>query len=292
MRSTSKLRLSDRGWALCALLCCLTASCDRFQTPAQRAAAAARDSIARDSVARTVMLAAADTLQSRTPTAEWPLPFTAGGLTVTNDGRLLVADAESGNVSEIDHRNGTVIKTFRVGRQAVHDEFVGITTTGNGDVFEVSRDGAIYHFLEGADGNRVEFLKHTTSVGATCDVGGVAYDKARNSLLLACRDMKRNDDSLAFFWWRLDRQVDRISEFRIANPDGIHPDEVAIDPFTGNYLLFASKSHAVIAMTPKGSILFSVKGPAGMESLRGAAITRGGAMLIAKGGHLVSYRWR
>lgn len=287
-----------RGPSAVVLLLAAVSACDRFQTPAQRAAAAARDSLARDSLARVVMLAAADSLHARTATDEWPLPGMSaiGGLTMTPDGRLLVADEESGNVSEIDYRNGSVVKTFRLGRQAIRDEFVGIATTGNGDVFELARDGSIYHFLEGGDGNRVEFLKHDTRLGRTCDFGGVAFDGKRNSLLLACRTMKLDSDSLLLFWWRLDRQVSRISQFQIPNPDRIQPDEIALDPHTGNYVLFASKQGAIVAIRADGGVVYSVKGPADLGTTRGAAINKGTALILARqttnGARLARYRWR
>ena len=78
--------------------------------------------------------------------ARWELPATLGavaGLTLTADGRLLASDKESGNVSEIDSRTGRVVKTFRLGRQTVHADFVGLTTTADGGVFQLDRSGTI-----------------------------------------------------------------------------------------------------------------------------------------------------
>ncbi|HYV97552.1 MAG TPA: hypothetical protein VE967_08875, partial [Gemmatimonadaceae bacterium] len=203
----------------CALLALGAAGCERLQTPAQRAERAARDSLVRDSTARVVMLREADSLHLRTRVAEWSLPDmrTTGGITLTSDGRLLAADGESGNVAQIDYRNGAVLKAFRLGRQTIQDDFVGIATTGNGDVFELTKTGTIYHFLEGSDGNRVEFLKHDTKLAGVCEFGGLAFSRERNALLLACSVMKHRGDSLAFYWWALAaKDEERLSSFRVA----------------------------------------------------------------------------
>lgn len=281
-----------------AILLCVVCACDKLPTPGKRAAAAARDSLQRDSIARQAVVGAADSLKTRTATDEWHLPAelaSVGGMTLTKDNRLLLADAESGNVFEVDYRTGNAVKSFKLGRQTVHDVFVGITTTENGDVFELSRGGVIYHFMEGADGNRVEFLKHDTKLGSRCSFGGVAFDMERNSLLLACQEMRGDSDSLTLFWWKLDKETDRVSEFSVANPQKVHPDEVTFDGGTRNYVLFSSDPNAIVSLTREGHTVFTVDGPRDLSNSRSAAITRGGLLLMGRpregGSVLARYRW-
>lgn len=302
MHKTRFLRLAVLTLAVSAL------ACDRFQTPAQRAAKAARDSVSADSTRRAIVLAAADSLSARPEDARWNLPDGNRGvasLALTADGRLLASDNESGNVSEIDSQNGTVVKTFRLGRQALRGDFVGLTATADGGVFQLDRNGAIYHFLEGGDGNRVEFLKHDTKLDSVCEFGGVVFDKGTNALVLACSSMKHGGDSLSLYRWKLDKpDGERLSEMRIAiGPTisdnrwkGFPVSDITIDPFTGNYLLLSARAHAVVEVTPQGTVVFSAQLPGKHGSATGIAITRSGALLIADGAgataSLTRYRWR
>jgi hypothetical protein len=225
-------------------------------------------------------------------------------MTLTADGRLLASDNESGNVSEINYQNGSVVKTFRLGRQPLHADFVGLTTTDDG-VFQLDRNGAIYHFLEGADGNRVEFLKHDTKLDAACEFGGVVFDRRLNALVLACSSMKRGGDSLSLFQWRLDRPDSaRLSEMKIDIAPiiagnrwkGFPVSDITIDPSSGNYVLLSARAHAVAAITLQGSVVFAVPLPGTHGSATGLTITKAGALLIADGAgataSLSRYRWR
>jgi hypothetical protein len=196
-----------------------------------------------------------------------------------------------------------VVKTFRFGRQAFRGDFVGLTTTDDA-LFQLDRDGAIYYFLEGGDGNRVEFLKHATKLDA-CEFGGVVFDSGINSLVLACSSMKRGGDSLSLYRWRLDKpDGERLSELSVAiGPmiadnrwKGFPVSDITIDPFTRNYVLLSARAHAVIEVTPRGVPVFAAALPGRHGSATGIAITKAGALLIADGSGatatLTRYRWR
>jgi hypothetical protein len=207
-------------------------------------------------------------------------------------------------VSEISQQNGSVVKTFRLGRQALHGDFVGLTTTDDG-VFQLDRHGTIYHFLEGADGNRVEFLKHDTKLDSVCEFGGVVFDKTINALVLACASMKLGGDSLSLFRWQLDKpDGERLSEVKVAvGPviadnrwKGFPVSDITLNPHTGNYVLLSARAHGVAEVTPHGVLVFSAGLPGKHGSATGIAITKAGAILIADGAGaaatLTRYRWK
>lgn len=228
--------------------------------------------------------------------ARWMLPgklHEISGLALTEDGRLLGHGDARGHVFEIDYRRGVVVKEFTLARdgQTVKADFEGITVA-NGTVYLLASDGSLYEFKEGRDGDQVAFTRYDPGLQAACEFEGLAYDKAINSLLLACKKVhdKSRKDSLVVFRWRLaGDSASRLSHFTVplvlavgANGwDGLHPSDITVEPVHHNYVIIASREHAMVELTPSGAVIFSRPLPGEHPQAEGVAITTDSLLIIS-----------
>jgi uncharacterized protein YjiK len=226
--------------------------------------------------------------------ARWILPDALreiSGLALTADGRLLVSGDERGEVFEVDHRRGVMVKAFTLGDPAVLADFEAITLAGD-RVFLLTSKGTLYEFPEGADGATVAYTAHDTGLARQCEFEGVAFDPAIHSLLLACKDVhdKALRDSLVIYRWSL-RPGNTPTVSHLAVPlqraigsngwDGLHPSDITVDPLTGNYVLVAAREKALIAITPAGDVVFARPLPGVHDQGEGLAITADGILMIS-----------
>jgi hypothetical protein len=245
-----------------------------------------------------------------TPLAQWLLPpglQEISGLALTSDGRLLVHDDELGQVWEIDHRRGVLVKRFSLGNGSLAGDFEGITVADD-VVYMVSGNGGLYEFREGANHARVSYVLHDTGLDEECEFEGVAFDPAINSLLLACKLVLNKDleDSLVIFRWSLTDHGARLSKLTVplagiigANDwKSVQPADISVDPHTGNYVLVASTSRekALISITPQGTVVFVRTLSALHHQPEGLAITKDSILIVSDEAAtppaiLTLYRW-
>jgi hypothetical protein len=283
--------------------------------PAPPAARAQADSveIARREAHFAQALARPDSGPARwTPLAEWVLApdlSEISGLALTADGRLLTHEDETGRVFEIDYRRGTVVKEFMIGTQLVRADFEGITVA-NDVLFLLASNGKLYEFQEGANGERVEYVLHDTGLKHECEFEGVAFDPTINALLLACKNVRTKGplrDSLVVYRWKLPSgSGPRPSRLtlplaRVIGSNGwagLHPSDITIDPFSGNYVLVAGEESALLEITPAGDLVFARPLPKGLAHAEGVAITRDSLLIISTEARrrtaaaVTLYRWR
>ena len=226
--------------------------------------------------------------------ARWLLPpelNEVSGLALTADGRLLTHGDQRGQVFEIDYRRGVAIKQFALGKPTVHDDFEAITVVGD-TVVLLASNGTLYMFQEGANDARVEYTVHNTNLGRECEFEGLAFDPAIRALLLACKNvgMKSLRDSLVIFRWKLDGgQTSRLSKLTVPlgqvigsnGWDGLHPSDITLDPFNGNYVIIASREQALVEITPAGKVVFARPLPGKHAQPEGVAITRDSILIIS-----------
>jgi uncharacterized protein YjiK len=252
---------------------------------------------------------------SEAPVARWELSDNLkeiSGLALTADGRLLTHGDERGKVFEVDYRRGVVLKEFTVGNPGVRGDFESITIVGD-TVVLLSSDGVLYEFPEGANGSSVEYTTEDTGLGSQCEFEGVAYDPTIKSLLLACKKVydKAFKDSLIIFRWQPHpaKVVGKATGSKpsyLAIPiarvvgangwEGLHPSDITINPFNGDYVLIASREKALFEVTPAGAVVFARPLPPGHDQAEGVAITKDSILIIsdeAKGGPalITLYRW-
>jgi uncharacterized protein YjiK len=236
--------------------------------------------------------AAKDTTAARKAVARWIMPRDLdelSGVALTRDGRLLAHGDERAQVSEIDYRRGIVTKQFVVGRPTIKADLEGIAVADN-FVFLLASNGTLYEFREGANGERVDYTTHDTRLGKECEFEGLAFDSTHNSLLLACKHVaiKHLKDHMVIYRWRLDGSGTRLSRMTVPL-DGIlkaigekefQPSDIAVEPFTGNYVLISSLEKSIVAIAPDGQLVFARKLPGDHDQPEAVAITRDSVLII------------
>jgi uncharacterized protein YjiK len=243
------------------------------------------------------------------PLARWILPAPLreiSGLALTKDGRLLAQGDEIGEIWEVDYRRGILDKHFFLGDKAIKGDFEGITVA-NDAVFLLSSGGKIYQFHEGANEAHVSYSMVETGLKSACEFEGIAFDPSINSLLLACKHVhdKSIHDAIVIYRWslasdttaRLSKLTVPLAEVSASNGwKTLHPSDITIDPFTGNYLLISSLEKAMIEITPAGAIVSARPLPDGHPQAEGVAVTKDSLLIVsdeAKQGPAVItlYRW-
>jgi uncharacterized protein YjiK len=114
------------------------------------------------------------------------------GLAMTNDGRLFGHNDEKADIYQIDYSDGSIIKSFSLGKKSLKEDFEGIAIVGK-IFFLVTSNGEIYEFSEGEDNSSVPYEKYKTKLTSKNNVEGLCYDPVSNSLLLACKGYPGKD---------------------------------------------------------------------------------------------------
>lgn len=228
----------------------------------------------------------------------WGLPKRLkeiSGLALTRDGRLLGHNDESAVVSVIDIESGQLVKSFSLGDPALAGDFEGIAV-GDGDaIYMIESTGRLYRFGEGANDAHVPYETFDTGLGPICEVEGLAYQTAQQSLIIACktnhaRAMKK---TVALYAWSARtrtlgaRPWLTASETQIAaavGAKGFHPSSVEIDSTTGRVILLAGRESALAELNPDGTLVAARKLDASHNQPEGAAILPNGALVIADEG--------
>lgn len=242
------------------------------------------------------------------PIAKWVLPPSlneVSGLTLAGDGRVLAHGDELGRISVIDPRRGVILKEFWIGARA---DFEAITMA-HGLIYMLDSDGQLYVFREGANGARVPYTLEDTRLGKECEFESVAYDAAREALLLPCKNVfkKHLRDNLVIYVWRLNaQQPPRLSLLLVPlarvigdNPwKQIRPTDITVDPRTGHYVLIAAHERAIVELTPNGEVVSAMPLPEQDQhpQAEGIAITNDGILMIAdestvRPASITLYRW-
>lgn len=117
------------------------------------------------------------------------------GLAFADDGRLFAHGDERGIVYAIDTDTGDVDHGFALGSPSapVPGDFEGIARVGE-RWFLVSSRGLLYEFRHVAEGEASPIRVTDTGVGGSCEIEGLTYEPASNSLLLACKTIAPRAD--------------------------------------------------------------------------------------------------
>ena len=79
------------------------------------------------------------------------------------------------------------MKAFALGDPPLQDDFEGLAIAPDGTFWLTTSRGVVYRFREGDDGEHVAFERFDTGLGEICEVEGLAYLAAEESLILACK---------------------------------------------------------------------------------------------------------
>lgn len=243
------------------------------------------------------------------PLARWVLPKVLkeiSGLALSPDGRLFVHGDEMGQVWELDHAHGILVKSFALGETVERADFEGITMA-NGVIWMTTSKGVLYEFREGEDKSRVKFQKHDTGLKKECEFEGVVYDPSSEVMVLACKNIfeRKDRSSIVLYKWKLRddggdrvmRLVIPVAEARGANSwTTLQVSDITLDPATGNYVLIASKERALVVLTNTGEPVYARSLPESHGQPEGVAVTKDSLLLISdeatKGPAVLTvYRW-
>lgn len=195
---------------------------------------------------------------------QWRLPDRLreiSGLAVSPDGRLFGHDDERAVIYEIDPRQGRVIKAFALGNPVERGDFEGIAIRPNGEFWVTTSQGVLYRFREAEDGATAAFDTFDTGLSAVCEIEGLAYLAAEESLILAC---KRNQargmrDTVSLHIWRFAGAAEpwlSIPEATLAEAAGVErfrPSSADIQD--GRLLLLSASDGALAELSMDGRIL-------------------------------------
>ncbi len=189
------------------------------------------------------------------------------GLAMLAENRLLAHDDEKGTVVEIDYRDGSVVKDFKLGgpRGRVADDFEGIAAA-DGRLYLVSSSGRLYEFGEGADGTTVSYTRYETGVGRFHEIEGLAYDPDQRVLLLVSKNPRNKEQEglIAIYRWSLDTRrlvedgrilIEATPLARRIDRKKFQPSGIERHPVSGNYFVVAARQRAVAEINPQGTVL-------------------------------------
>jgi hypothetical protein len=213
------------------------------------------------SVLRTLDWRKGESVQRRLPRALREI----SGLATTEDGRLLAHGDERGIVSELDWRNGAIVKSFSLGAPPVREDFEGIAIA-DGRVFLVTSGGRLYETREGRQGAAVRYQIYETGFGARCELEGLAYEPADRSLLVGCKVpfARALQGSVTLFRWSIDKRapatpstisVPLANLVRGTGAKAFHPSSVEREARTGHYVIVAGPQRLVAEITPSGVVV-------------------------------------
>ncbi len=241
--------------------------------------------------------------------ARWVLPAELkeiSGLAVTANGNLLAHNDEQGRVFVIDPKRGVVVKQFMLGKGDLRGDFEAIAVS-DAEIFMLVSNGTIYRFREGGDGQSVAYTTIDTKLGRECEFEGIAIDRARQIVLMPCKNVSKKGPKgqLVIYRWSLQGgpmqkpSMLTVPLTLLIGPNGwrsLHPSDMAIDPVTKNYVMIASQEKALIEITPEGDVVSARPLPEASEQAEGIAITNDGILIISDEGNrslatITLYRW-
>lgn len=233
-------------------------------------------------------------LFANTPDQSWLLPDDIreiSALAVAPNGRLFAIDDERAVIYEWDVAQGQLAKTFIVGAPLSGD-FEGLAITPAGDFWMVTSQGALFRFREGEAGARVDFQAFDAGVGETCEIEGLAYFAAEQSLILACKEnhAPAMRDVIALYAWREDAPAAlwrRLPAREVAAASGVRhfrPSSLDFDARTGRLLLLSAADGALAEFSPDGALVAARALMQTHNQAEGVAVLPSGALVISDEG--------
>ena len=212
------------------------------------------------------------------------------GLDLTPDGYLVAHDDERGTIYVLDYRELRRVKTFRMGKPTVRDDFEAVAMV-DGHIYIITSLGRLYQIPEGDDNERVRYNTYDTGLAPTCEVEGLTPFPPRR-LAIACKK-PHAPTPIAIHFWSLDERklvgesvvipvrelADAIDEKRF-NPSGL-----AYDERSGNFVLIAARQEAIGEITTSGRFVGATQLPSKLHrQVEGIAIAPDGSLILADEG--------
>ena len=187
------------------------------------------------------------------------------GLASTPIGRLFGHGDEKGVVYEIDADNGKILKEWFVGSGPLRGDFEGIAIAGE-YFYLIASDGTLIRFPEGSADQQVPYLRIDTGLYSVCEVEGLEYDDDRESLLLACKTVFKEEwkkDLVVFEFSLSDMHLRKEPRYRVPKKamksmkiGKFHPSGIAIHPETRNLFIISGSDKKILELDNSGGIIF------------------------------------
>jgi len=214
----------------------------------------------------------------------------ASGLAATEDGRVFTHGDERAVVYEVDPVTGTILKEFSVGVPALAGDFEGIAVVGD-RFFLINSQGLLLEFREGDDDESVSFRGVNTGLGNRCEAEGLAYEPAAEALVVACKSVPSDDESLIVLY-RIRLSNLTVEPEVILVPaagleavglvDHFAPSGVEVDRETGSFFLISARQESIIQVTPDGRVVAGFHlGSDRHPQAEGIALLPDGTLLLA-----------
>lgn len=235
-------------------------------------------------------------LFAEAPDLQWRLPDRLreiSGLAVASDGRLFGHDDETAVIYEIDIADGRLVKAFALGDPVETGDFEGLAITPDGGFWLVTSRGELFRFQEGDDGAHVTYERFNTGLDDVCEIEGLAYLAAEESLILACKrhHARGMRSTVALYAWPIGASAAapwrswREAELaRAAGVRAFRPSSLDIDQATGRIILLSANDNALAELSADGALLAARALGTAHRQAEGAAVAADGALLIADEG--------
>jgi uncharacterized protein YjiK len=238
---------------------------------------------------------ASASLFASTPDVQWRLPDELreiSGLAVSADGRLFGHDDERAIIYEIDAAEGRVLKAFTMGDVVQRGDFEGLAITDAGDFWIVTSEGRLLRFREAENGGHAPFEVFDSGLFDTCEVEGLAFLAADESLILAC---KRNQarsmrDTILLYTWRPGAAAATpwvsLPEAQIAQMAGVRsfrPSSVEVDRASSRIILLSADDNAVAELSQSGELIAARALGRQHVQAEGVAVVQGSLVIADEG---------
>ncbi|MGH6952067.1 MAG: SdiA-regulated domain-containing protein, partial [Vitreimonas sp.] len=226
------------------------------------------------------------------PAEQWRLPDRLreiSGLAVSADGRLFGHDDEQGVIYEINAAQGRLVKAFALGDPPLAGDFEGLAIAPDGTFWLTTSRGELYRFREGGDGAHVEYARFDSGLGEICEVEGIAYLAAEESLILACKHNHARDmrDRIAIYIWRMPGEAKlwlNLPEDALASATGerhFRSSAIDVDARSGRLLLMSAGDAALVELDAQGDVVSARSLEGAHRQPEGVAVLPNGALAIA-----------
>lgn len=189
------------------------------------------------------------------------------GLAVTADGRTFAHADERGVVMEVNVCEGTVEKSFSLGRPPVRADFEGIAIAGE-RFFLITSTGQLFETKEAANSGTAPFTIIDTGFGKICELEGLAWNSADRTLVTGCKQSKAPAlrGRVGFLKWSVDRKAAAATPsltmsladvIRGTASRSFRPSAIERHAPSGNYIAIAGPERAMVEFTAAGAVVTS-----------------------------------
>ncbi len=225
---------------------------------------------------------------------QWRLPLELleiSGMAVSPDGRLFAHDDERAVIYEINAEDGALVNRFALGAPLTGD-FEGLAIDDDGVFWMITSDGHLLRFAEGADGSRVDYETIDTGLRRTCEIEGLAFLAATDSLIIACKRNNARDmrDTISLYQWRPGareaqpwRSIPLASIQAAAGVEDFRPSSIEFDRRSGRVLLLSANDPALLELDRDGVVAARRLGRIHTQA-EGLAVLPDGSLVISDEG--------